>query len=38
MYDVSGKLLNKIKSIYVNSLGCAKVKGGKCFKIDSGVR
>ena len=28
MYDVGGKLLNGIKSIYVNSLACVRVKGG----------
>ena len=40
MYDVGGKLLNGIKSMYVNSLACVKVKGGEseCFRIDSGVR
>ena len=40
MYDVGGKLLNVIKSVYVNILACAKVKGceSECFRIDSGVR
>ena len=40
MYDVGGKLLNGIKSMYVNSLACVRVKGGetKCFRISSGVR
>ena len=40
MYDVGGKLLNGIKSIYVNSLGCVRVKGGEseCFRINSSVR
>ena len=40
MYDVGGKLLNGIKSIYVNNLVCVKVKGGdsECFRINSGVR
>ena len=40
MYDVGGKLLNGIKSIYVNSLACVKVKGdgNECFRIDNGVR
>ena len=40
MYDVGGKLLNGIKSMYVNSLACVKVKGGEseCFRINSGVR
>ena len=40
MRDVGGKLLNGIKSMYVKSLACIRVKGGesKCFRIDSGVR
>ena len=40
MYDVGGKLLNGIKSMYVHSLACVKVKGGvsECFRINSGVR
>ena len=40
MYDVGGKLLNGIKSIYVNSLACVRVKGGEteCFRIDSRMR
>ena len=40
MYHVCGKLLNGIKSIYVNSLACVRVKGceSECFRIDSGVR
>ena len=40
MYDVSGKLLNSIKSMYVNILACFRVKGGECqsFRINSGVR
>ena len=31
--------MNSIKCIYVNSLACVRVKGGKseCFRIDSGV-
>ena len=29
MYDVGGKLLNGIKSIYVNSLACVRVKGSE---------
>ena len=35
MYDVWGKLLNGIKSMYVNSLACVRVKGGeiKTFRI-----
>ena len=28
MYDVHGKLLNDIKSMYVNSLACVRVKVG----------
>ena len=37
---MGGKLLNGIKSMYVNSLACVRVKGGEseCFRIDSGVR
>ena len=37
---MGGKLLNKIKSIYVNSLAYVRVKGGesKCFRIKSGVK
>ena len=40
MYDVGGKLLNSIKSIYVNILDCVRVKGGasEAFRIDSDVR
>ena len=40
MYDVGGKLLNGIKSIYVNNLACVRVKGSesKCFRIYGGVR
>ena len=40
MYDVGSKLLNGIKSMYVNSLACLKVKGGEseCFRINSCVR
>ena len=29
MYDVVGKLLNGIKSMYVDSLVCIRVKGGE---------
>ena len=38
MYDVSDKLLGGIKSIYVDSLACVRVKGGESerFSIDSG--
>ena len=37
MYD---RRLSAIKSVYVNSLVCVRVKGcdSECFKIDSGVR
>ena len=40
MYDVGGKLLSRIKSMYVNSLACVKVEGGESerFRIDIGVR
>ena len=40
MYDVGGKLLNGIKSMYVNRLTCVRAKGGEseCFRIDSSVR
>ena len=33
MYDVSGKLVSGIKSMYVNSLACVRMKGGasECF-------
>ena len=37
---MGGKLLNGIKSIYVNSLACVRVERGEseCFRINSGVR
>ena len=40
MYNLDGKLFNGIKSLYVNSLACVRVKGceSECFRIDSGVR
>ena len=40
MCDVAGKLFDGIKSMYVKSLSCVRVKGGEseCFGIDSGVR
>ena len=40
MYDVGGKLLNGIKSVYVNRLTCVRVKRceSECFRIDNGVR
>ena len=40
VYDGGGKLLNAIKSIYANSLVCARVNGGEneCLRIDSDVR
>ena len=35
MYDVGGKLLNSIKSMFVNSLTYVRVKGGEseCFRM-----
>ena len=40
IYDVGDKLLNGIKSIYVKSLACVRVKGceSECFRIHNGVR
>ena len=40
MYDVRGKLLSGIKSMYVDSSACVRVKGGESewFRIGSGVR
>ena len=40
MYYVGSKLLNGIKSMYVNSQACVRVKGGECeyFRINNGVR
>ena len=40
MCDVGGKLLNGMKSMYVNSLACVRLRGGEseCFRINSGVR
>ena len=37
---MGGKILNGIKSMYVNSPACVRVKGGEneCFRIDSCVR
>ena len=37
---MGGKLLNGIKSIYVNSLASVRVKGSEseCCRIDSGMR
>ena len=39
MYDACGKLLNGIKSMYVNRLAYFRVKGGECecFRVKSGV-
>ena len=39
LYDVVGKPLNGIKTMYVNSLACVREKRGesKCFRVDSGV-
>ena len=40
MYDVSGKLLNGIKSMYVNNIASVRVKRyeSDCFRINSDVR
>ena len=40
MYDVEGKLLSRIKSVYFDSSTCVRVKRGESeqFRIDSGVR
>ena len=40
MYDVGGKLLGRIMSIYVGSLACVRVKGNvsEWFRIDREVR
>ena len=40
IYDVGGKLLNGIKSVYVDSLICVRIKGGESnwFRMDSMVR
>ena len=40
MYDGDGKNMNRIKSVYVNSLACVRIKGDKseCFRIGSDVR
>ena len=40
MYDVGGKLSVGIKSMYVDSLACVRVKWGvnERFRIDSGMR
>ena len=39
MYDVGGKMLSGIKSIYVDSLAFVRIKGGESewFRIDSVV-
>ena len=33
-------MFNSIKSMYINSLACVRIKGGEseCFRINSGVR
>ena len=38
MYDVSGNLLNGIKSMYVKNLVCVRIKRGEseCFRVNSG--
>ena len=33
MFDVATKLLNDIKSMYVNSLPCVKGKGGRIVSV-----
>ena len=40
VYDVGGKLLNEIKTKFVDSSACVRVKGGERerFRRDSGVR
>ena len=40
IYDIGDKLLSGIKSMYVDSIACGRVKvsDNECFKIDSGVR
>ena len=40
IYDVGGKLLNDINSIFVNNIACVRVKGGEseCLRINSGVK
>ena len=40
IYDVGGKYLSGIKSMYVDSLACVRVRGGESeqFRINSGVR
>ena len=40
MYDVDGKLLNRIKTMYINCPACVRVKGGESelFRVDSGER
>ena len=40
MYDGEGKLLSGIRSMYVDSSACVRIKGGESewFGIDSGVR
>ena len=40
IYGGKGKLLSRIKSMYVNSLTCVRTKGGEseCFRVSSGVR
>ena len=40
MYDVWGKLLSGLKNMYVDSLTCARVKGGESeyFRIYNVVR
>ena len=39
IYDVGGKMLSVIKSMYVTNLACVRVTWGEseCFRINSGV-
>ena len=38
MFDVGGKLLSEIKSMYIDALACVRIKGGESewFRIDYG--
>ena len=40
MYEGVGKLFNGIKSMYVKSLACVRVKGDEIerFRVDTGVK
>ena len=37
-YIAGFELLNGIKSMYVNSVACIRLKGMRCFRVNSGVR